>query len=161
MSESRPDRIAQLKEHWRNALGSDEALTDPDVVATRLQDAAAEIGIDIDKTAIAERMRAVASSAEGRFDRGKLDRWLEETDTGTMREWFHEAKTISGTAGAAMLDHARRLGEHTPASVDKFVGSAKERLGQFLGSEELARDGELEQLKGDIKERLVADDETR
>lgn len=45
-------------------------------------------------------------------------------------------------------------------SIDKAVGSAKEKMATIIGSEELEFKGKMQQMKGEFKDRLEETKET-
>jgi uncharacterized protein YjbJ (UPF0337 family) len=149
------DLLTRLKA----AVAGPDGEIDVESVRTNLREAAAKAGADLDADALVARVKDVAGKAEGKLDGEKLRQWLDEADSGKLGQWLAEAKSASAGAAAVVEAHGERLAEQAPGAFDKLVGAAKEKLGEATGSEELTHQGELDQLRGQIKEKYAGQGE--
>ncbi|MDQ3227690.1 MAG: CsbD family protein [Chloroflexota bacterium] len=156
MTDSWGTRFDQLKARMKDAVANTEGEIDADSVVTRLREAASQAGAEVDTEALKARVKEVVGKAEGKVDAEKLRRWIDDVDRDTLKGWLHDAKAMTTSAASAVETQGERLAEQAPGAVDKWLGMAKEKLGDLTGNEELAREGELEHLKGDIKERFAS-----
>ena len=154
MSDSWSNRIDQFKSRIKETVGNTEVEIDAETLRARIREMVDRTASDVDTDAIMARVKDVAGKAEGKVNTEKLKQWLDEIDRDKLRGWLDEAKTM--TAGAATVVEAQgeRLAEEAPGAIDKLLGVAKETFGDLSGNQDLAREGELQQLKGDIQERL-------
>ena len=155
MSDSWSGKVDEMKSRVKAAVSNTEGDIDADALMARLRETVGKAGSDVDTEALMARFKEVAGKAEGKIDSEKLKRWIDDVDAEKMKSWLDEARTF--TAGAAAMAGAQgeKLAEHAPGMFDKVVGAAKEMFGDLTGSEELAREGELDKFRGEIKERFA------
>ncbi|MFN8591623.1 MAG: CsbD family protein [Thermomicrobiales bacterium] len=152
MSETWSKRAEAIKSRLTDAIQRDEGEIDVDTAMRRLRAAVADMGSDVDTEELITRVKDVATQAEGKIESAKLREWLAEADTGRLRDWLAEAKSMAADAASKAESQGDRLTEHSPGAFDRFLGAAKEKFGDLTGNDELAREGELDRLKGQIKE---------
>jgi uncharacterized protein YjbJ (UPF0337 family) len=155
MSDSWSGRIDEIKARLKETVGGADGEVDVDSVMRGLREAVSQAGSNVDADALVARAREAVGAVEGKVDADKLKQWIDDVDTDKLRGWLTEGKTMAAGAAAAATAHGERLAEDAPGAFDKVVGAAKEKLGDLTGNEDLAREGELEQLKGEIKERYA------
>jgi uncharacterized protein YjbJ (UPF0337 family) len=155
MSDSRGGKFDDLKARLKDAVAGSEGDVDAEMLVSRVRDAIGKAGSDVDTDALMARVKDVAGKAEGTVDAEKLKQWVHEVDTEQLKSWLDEAKTMGAGAAAMAGAQGEKLAERAPGMFDKMLGAAKEMLGDLTGNEDLTRAGELEQLKGDIKERYA------
>lgn len=151
MSESWSGKVEEIKARLREAASGPEGEIDVNAVVRSLREA----GNDVDAEALIARVREAVGTVEGKIDAEKLKQWADEVDTGKLQGWLAEGKTMAAGAAAMAATHGERLAENAPGMFDKLVGTAKEKLGDLIGNEDLAHEGELEQLRGQIKEKYA------
>ena len=151
MSESWSGKAAEIKSRLKEAASGPDGKIDAESVIRNLRAA----GNDVDAEALGARVREVVGTVEGKIDAEKLKQWADEVDAGKLQGWLAEGKTMAAGAAAMAATQGERLAERAPGAVDKLVGTAKEVLGDMLGNEDLAHEGELEQLRGQIKEKYA------
>jgi uncharacterized protein YjbJ (UPF0337 family) len=156
MSDSRSDRFDELKSRLSEAIGGKDGEVDLDAVVSRIRESVGKAGSDIDTDALIARVKDAAGNAEGKVDAGKIRQWVEDVDRERLQGWVSEAKATVAGAAAIAGAQAERLSERGPGAVDKVIGAAKEAMGDLLGNEELAREGELQHLKGGIEARFAS-----
>jgi uncharacterized protein YjbJ (UPF0337 family) len=155
MSDSRGGKVDEVKARLKDAVAGSEGDVDAELLMTRVRDVIGKAGSDVDTDALVARVKDVAGKAEGTVDAEKLKQWVHEVDTEKLKSWLNEAKTMGAGAAAMAGVQGEKLAERAPGMFDKVLGAAKEMLGDLTGNEELTHAGELEQLKGDIKERYA------
>ena len=160
MSESWSGKFDQVKSRIKEAVANTEGEIDLDQAVTRIRAAVTQAGADVDTDALRARVREAAGKAEEKVDTEKLRQWIDEVDRDKLKGWLNDARTMTASAAAAVETHGEKLVERTPGAVDKLIGAAKEKIGDFTGNEDLAHQGELQTLKGDIEERFAAAAET-
>jgi uncharacterized protein YjbJ (UPF0337 family) len=148
-----------LLTRFKAALAGPDGEIDVESVRTSLREAVANAGSEIDVDAIVDRAKAVAGNADDKLDSEKLKQWLGEAESGKLGEWLAEAKIISARAVSTVGAHGEQIAENAPGAFDTLLGAAKETLGKLTGNEALAHQGELDQLKGQIKEKFAAKEE--
>ncbi len=148
-------RFDEIKARLREAVGDGEGEVDFESIKARLRESAERAGHDVDADALIARAREAIGSVEGKVNAGAIRSWIDEVDRDTIQSWMGDAK--AATAGAATIAAAQgeKLAEWAPGTFDKVVGVAKEALGDFTGNRDLAREGELQHLKGDIESRFA------
>ena len=154
MSDSWSTRIDQIKSRIKDAVGNSEGEIDAETLRIRIRETVGQAAHDIDTDALMARVKDVAGKAEGKVDSEKLKEWIDKVDRDKLQGWLDEAKSRTASAATVVEAQGERLAEKAPGAVDKLLGVAKETFGDLSGNEELARDGELQHLKGDIQERL-------
>ena len=137
------DLLSRLKA----AVAGSDGEVDLDSIRASVKEAAANAGKEIDVDAIMAQVKDVAGKAEDKIDSEKLSAWLSE------------AKSVTAAGMASAGAHGEKLAEQAPGVFDKLLGTAKEKLGELTGNEELSHQGELDQLKGEIKEKYAAQGE--
>ncbi|HET7602820.1 MAG TPA: CsbD family protein [Gemmatimonadales bacterium] len=155
MSDSRSDRIDELKTRLSEVIGERDGDVDLDAVVSRVRESVGKAGRDVDTDALIARVKDAAGTVEVKVDAGKIRQWVDDVDRATLQGRFDEAKSAAAGAAAFGGAQAERLSERAPGAMDKVIGAAKEALGDFLGNEELAREGELQHLKGGIEARYA------
>jgi uncharacterized protein YjbJ (UPF0337 family) len=154
MSDSWSGKADEIKARLKEALGPDRE-ADAEALVERIRDTVAKAGSDVDTDALKARVKDVIDKAEGKVDTEKLKRWVDEADAEKFKGWLDEAK-IHGAGAAAMIEtQVDKLSERAPGAFDKLLGAAKEKLGSLTGDEDLVRAGELDRLKGQIKESFA------
>ncbi len=156
MSDSWSGKIDEIKSRIKDTVGNAEGELDAESVMTRIREAVAQAGADVDTEALKTRIRDVVGKAEGKVDSDKLRQWIDELDRDKLKSWLDDAKTMTASAATAAESQGERLADQAPSAVDKWLGMAKEKIGELTGNEELAREGQLDNLKGDIKERFAS-----
>jgi uncharacterized protein YjbJ (UPF0337 family) len=154
MSDSRGGKAEDIKARLKDALGP-EREADFEAVVTRLRAAAGQAGIDVEPEALMARAKDVVGKAEGKVDTERLKQWIDETDNDKLKGWLAEAKSFGASAASIVGAQSERLSERAPGAFDRLLGAAKEKIGEFTGDEELARSGELDRLRGQIKESFA------
>lgn len=148
------DFVTRLKA----ALSGPDGEIDAESVRASLRDAAAHAGKEIDTDAIMARVRDVAGTAEDKLDSEKLRHLLAEAESGKLGAWLTGAKGMAADAASKLEAHGERLSEQAPGTFDKLMGTAKAKLGAISGNDELAHQGELDRLKGQIKDKYAGGD---
>lgn len=151
MSESWSGKVDEIRTRLKEAASGPDGEIDADSVIRSLREA----GSDVDAEALVARVRDAVGTVEGKIDAEKLKQWVDEVDTGKLQGWLAEGKSMAAGAAATAATHGERLAERAPGAFDKLMGAAKEKLGGLIGDEDLAHEGELEQLKGQIKEKYT------
>jgi uncharacterized protein YjbJ (UPF0337 family) len=157
MSESRRARLDELKARIGEAIGNAEGDIEISAVMARIRESAAKAGSEVDTDALMAHVKDAVGKAEGRVDVEKVRQAVDRIDIERFTGWLGGARHRAADVGAALAARGERLGEETPGALDKLLGTAKETLGGLVGSEELTHSGELDQLKGEIKERYADD----
>jgi uncharacterized protein YjbJ (UPF0337 family) len=148
MSDSWSRKVHGITSRVRDAVAGADGEVDVDTLIARARETVANASGDVDREALLARLKAAAGKAGDAVDVDKLKQALDEVDREKVKGWVDEAKTLS--AGAAAT-----LEERAPGAVDKLLGVGKAVLGDLTGNESLSREGELEQFRGEIKERFA------
>ena len=160
MSDSWSGRLNDLKSRIKEVVNDLEGDVDAETVRSRIGEAVGKAASDVDTSAVMASVKEAIGKAEGKVDAEKLKQWASEVDTEKLKGWLDEAKTRGAGAAALVSEQGEKLTDRAPGALDKVLGAAKERIGELTGDEQLAHAGELDRLKGDIKERLTdADDQ--
>ena len=155
MSEPWSGRIDQLQTRLKEAVGNAEGEIDIATIRARLRENVDRAAHDVDTDALIARVKDVAGKAEGKIDSAKLRQWIDEVDKDTLKSWLDEAKAKTVGAATMVETHGERLAERAPGAFDTMFGAAKEKIGGLTGNEDLAHEGELQHLKGDIEARYA------
>lgn len=105
---------------------------------------------------IASRIKDVVGNAEGHVDAGKLRQWVDDVDKDKLKSWLDEAKSIGAGAASVVEEQGEKLVERAPGTFDRIAGIAKEKLGSLTGDEGPMNEGQIERLKGQIKETIAS-----
>jgi uncharacterized protein YjbJ (UPF0337 family) len=155
MSDSGSGRFDDIKTRLKEALGDADGEVDLDTIVARVRESVDRTGGEIDADALVARVKAAAGTIEGKADADKIRQWIDEVDRDKLQGWLEGAKSVTAGAAAFAGAQGERLADRAPGAFDKVVGVAKEALGDFIGNEGMAREGELQHLKGDIEERFA------
>lgn len=156
MSKSRSGKIDELTARIKDAVGTVDGHVDADGLMTRIQETIGKAGSDIDADALVGRVKDVAGQAEGKVDAGKLRQWRNEIDRDKLNSWLDEAKTLGAGAASLVEAQGEKLADRAPGALDKLAGAAKEKLGSLAGDEGLINEGQVERLKGQLKEIIAS-----
>ncbi len=156
MSVSWSGKFDQVKARIKDAVGTADGDVDADTVVHRIREAVAQAGADVDTEALKTRVKDVVGKAEGTVDSEKLKQWIDDLDRDKLKSWLDNAKTMTTGAAAAVETQGERLAEQAPGAVDTLLGTVKEKIGGLTGNQDLAHEGELDNLRGDIKERFAS-----
>ncbi len=155
MSDSWSGKFNDIKSRIQDAVGNSEGEIDVDSVVGRVRETVGKAGSDLDADALVARFKETVSKTEGTVPAEKIRQWIDDVDQEKLKGWLDEAKGTAATAASFVEAQGELVAERAPGVVDKLIGAAKETLGDFAGYETLAREGELQHLKGDIEERLT------
>lgn len=155
MSDSWSGKVDEMKSRLKAAVSSTEGDIDADAMMARVREAVGKAGSDVDTEALMARVKEVAGKAEGKVDTEKLKQWIDDVDAEKLKGWLDEARAFTASAATAAEAQGEKLAERAPGMFDKVVGAAKEMFGDVTGNEDLAREGELEKFRGEIKERFA------
>lgn len=155
MSDPQGGRFDDIKTRLRDAVGDSQGDIDVESVMARMRETVERAGHDVDADAIIARAREAIGSVEGKVNADSIRAWIDDVDRDTIQSRMGEAKAAASGAAAFAAAQAGRLAERAPGAFDKVVGVAKEALGDFTGNQNLAREGELQHLKGDIESRFA------
>lgn len=155
MSDAESGRFDAIKARLREAVGDGEGEVDFESIKARLRESAERAGHDVDADALIARVRDAIGSVEGKVNAGAIRSWIDEVDRDTVQGWMGDARTAAAGAASFAATQRERLAERAPGAFDKVIGAAKEAIGDFTGKQDLAREGELQLLKGDIESRFA------
>lgn len=156
MSDSWSGRVDDIKARIKDAVGNAEGDIDVDTVMTRIRESVGKAGSDVDADALVARVKDAVGKAEGTVDAGKIRQWIEDVDKDKLKGWLDEARSKTASAATLVETQGERLVDRAPGALDTVLGVAKEKIGGLTGNEDLAREGELQHLKGDIEERFAS-----
>lgn len=156
ISESWSGRIDDIKSRIKDAVGATEGEIDVDTVMTRIRESVGKVGSDVDADALVARVKDAVGKAEGKVDAEKIRQWIDEVDRDKLKGWLDEARSKTASAATLVETRGERLADRAPGAFDTVLGVAKEKIGGLTGNEDLAREGELQHLKGDIEERFAS-----
>lgn len=155
MGDDQSGRFDEIKARLREAIGDGEGEVDFESIKARLRESAERAGRDVDADALIARAREAIGSVEGKVNAGAIRSWIDEVDRDTIQGWMGDAKAAAAGAATIAAAQGERLAERAPGAFDKVIGAAKEAIGDFTGKQDLAREGELQHLKGDIESRFA------
>ncbi len=155
MSDLRRGRFDDIKSRLKEALGDSDGDVNLDTIVARVRESVDRTGGEIDAEALVARVKVAADTIEGKADGDKIRQWIDEVDRDRLQGWLDGAKTATASAASFAGTQGERLADRAPGAFDKVVGVAKEALGDFIGNEGMAREGELQHLKGDIEGRFA------
>lgn len=155
MSDAESGRFEEIKSRLREAVGDGEGEIDFESIKARLRASAERAGQDVDVDAFVARAREAVGSVEGKVNAGAIRSWIDDVDRDTIQGWMGGAKSAAAGAAAFAAAKGEKLAERAPGAFDKVIGAAKEAIGDFTGKQDLAREGELQHLKGDIESRFA------
>lgn len=155
MSNSWSGRFDDIKARMKEAVGDSDGEIDLDTVMARVRENVARAGSDLDAETIVARAKDAVGAVEGKVNAGTIRQWIDDVDRDKVQGWVDEARTASAGAASFLGTQGERLAERAPGAIDKVVGVAKEAFGDFARNEDLARQGELQHLKGDIEARFA------
>lgn len=155
MSDAQGGRFEEIKARLRETVSDSEGEVDVESVMARLRETVAKAGNEIDADAFVARAREAIGGVEGKVNAESIRAWIDDVDRDAIQGWMGEAKAVASGAAAFAAAQAERLAERAPGALDKVVGVAKGALGDLTGNQDLAREGELQHLKGDIESRFA------
>jgi uncharacterized protein YjbJ (UPF0337 family) len=160
MSDSWRTKIGDLKARLGEAATGAEGDIDVGAFMTRVRETVGKTASEVDADAIVTHLKGAIGEVEGKVDAGKVRDLIAGLDAEKLSGMLDEARTRAEPATRLIAAQGERLVEHAPGMVDKLVGVAKEKFGELTGDEELAHTGELDQLRGQIKEKFADAGET-
>ena len=156
MSDSESGKLDEMTSRIKEAVASAESHLDAEGLLHRIREAVGKVGSTIDTDAIMGRFKEVAGQAEGKIDAGKLRQWVTDIDRDKLKGWLQEAQHLGAGAVSLIGTQGEKLAERAPGAFDKVTGAAKERLGTLTGDEGLIGEGQVERLKGQLKETIAS-----
>ena len=151
MSDAQGGRFEEIKARLRETVSDSEGEVDVESVMARLRETVAKAGNEVDADAVVARAREAIGGVEGKVNAESIRAWIDDVDRDAIQGWMGEAKAVASGAAAFAAAQAERA----PGALDKVVGVAKGALGDLTGNQDLAREGELQHLKGDIESRFA------
>jgi uncharacterized protein YjbJ (UPF0337 family) len=158
MSDSWKSKIDSLKSSLTQAATNTEGDVEVSAFVARLRETVGKTASEVDTDALAAQLKGALGQVEGKIDASKLKEYVAGLDREKLTAMLDEARTRAEPAAQNIAAQGGRLVENAPGKVDKVVGAAKEKLGNLTGDEDLAHAGELDQLRGEIKEKYAASD---
>jgi uncharacterized protein YjbJ (UPF0337 family) len=156
MSDSESGKLDEMTSRIKDAVASAESHLDAEGLLQRIREAIGKVGSTIDTDAIMGRFKEVAGHAEGKIDAGKLRQWVTDVDRDKLRAWLEEAQHLGAGAVSLIGTQGEKLAERAPGAFGKVAGAAKERLGTLTGDEGLIGEGQVERVKGQLKETIAS-----
>jgi uncharacterized protein YjbJ (UPF0337 family) len=145
MSDSESGKLDELTSRIKEVVAGAESHLDTEGLLHRIRESASKAGSTIDTDAIMGRFKEVAGQAEGKIDGGKLRQRVADVDRDKLRGWLGEAQHL----GADAVSLIGTQGE-------KLAGAAKEKLGTITGDQGLISEGQIERVKGQLKETIAS-----
>lgn len=156
MSDSESGKLDEMTSRIKDVVASAESHLDADGLLHRIREAVAKVGSTVDTEAIIGRFKEVAGQAEGKVDAGKLRQWVADIDRDKLKVLLDEAQHLGAGAVSVIGTQGEKLADRAPGAFDKLAGAAKARLGSLTGDEGLIGEGQIERLKGQVKETIAS-----
>jgi uncharacterized protein YjbJ (UPF0337 family) len=156
MSDSESGKLDELTSRIKEVVASAESHLDTEGLLLRIRESASKAGNTIDTDAIMGRFKEVASQAEGKIDAGKLRQRVADVDRDKLRGWLGEAQHLGADAVSLIGTQGEKLAERAPGAFDKLAGAAKEKLGTITGDQGFISEGQIERVKGQLKETIAS-----
>lgn len=156
MSDSESGKLDEVTSRIKEVVASAESHLDAEGLLHRIRESLGKAGSTIDSEAIMGRFKEVAGQAEGKIDAGKLRQWVADVDREKLKGWLDEAQHLGAGAVSVIGTQGEKLAERAPGAFDKLAGAAKERLGTLTGDEGLIGEGQIERVKGQLKETIAS-----
>jgi uncharacterized protein YjbJ (UPF0337 family) len=160
MSDSWKSKIGDLRARLGEVATDEEGDIDVGVFMTRVRETVSKTATEVDAETVVTHLKGAIGQVEGKVDAGKVRALIAGLDAEKLTGMLGEARHRAEPATRLIAEQGERLIERAPGVFDKLVGAAKERFGELTGDEELAHDGELDQFRGQIKEKYADAAET-
>ena len=155
MSDSESSKLDEVISRIKDVAASAESHLDAEGLH-RIQESIGKAGSTIDTEAIMGRFKDVFNQAEGKIEVSKLRQWVADVDRDTLKGWLDEAQQLGAGAVSVIGTQGEKLAERAPGAFDTLAGAAKEKLGALTGDEGLIGEGQIDRLKGQLKETIAS-----
>ena len=156
MSDPESGKLDEVTSRIKDVAASAESHLDAEGLLHRIRESIGKAGSSIDAEAIMGRFKEVAGQAEGTIDAGKLKQWVADVDRDKLKGWLDEAQHLGAGAVSVIGTQGEKLAERAPGAFDRLAGVAKEKLGTLTGDGGLISEGQIERLKGQLKETIAS-----
>jgi uncharacterized protein YjbJ (UPF0337 family) len=156
MSDSESGKLDEITSRIKEVVASAESHLDAEGLLYRIRESVGKAGSAIDTEAIMGRLKEVAGQTEGKIDAGALRQWVANVDRDKLKGWLDEAQHLGAGAVSIIGTQGEKLAERAPGAFDKLAGAAKEKLGTLTGDEGLIGEGQIERVKGQLKETIAS-----
>ena len=156
MSDSQTGKLDEMASRIKEVVANAESHLDGEGLLHRIREVVGKVGSTVDTDAIMGRLKEVASQAEGKIDAGRIRQWVADVDRDKLKGLLEEAQHRGAGAVSLIGTQGEKLADRAPGAFDKLAGAAKERLGTLTGEEGLIGEGQIERLKGQLKETIAS-----
>jgi uncharacterized protein YjbJ (UPF0337 family) len=156
MSDSESGKLDEMTSRIKEVVASAEGNLGAERLLLRVRETVSKVGGTSDTDAIMGRFKEVAGQAEGKIDAAHLRQLVADIDRDKLRSWLEEAQHLGAGAVSMIGTQGEKLAERAPGAFDTLVGAAKERLGTLSGDEGLIGEGQIDRLKGQLREAVTS-----
>ncbi len=156
MSDSESGKLDEMTSRIKEVVAGAESHLDAEGLLQRIREAVAKVGSSVDTDAIMGRFNEVAGQAESKNNADKLRQGVAAIDPDKLKAWLAEAQHLGAGAVSIIGTQGEKLAGRAPGTIDKLAGAAKERLGSLTVDEGLIGEGQIERLKGQVRETIAS-----